>query len=129
MKYDAIDAVETRLEAYRSVGSVNINRIYALRLKSGELIILGEDRALNTSMESATVTSTVKRILQQGSLDVRDLGMAEGRGGLFAVLFTAPPPWDAPSLSDEQQAILWRKAGITGQLAQNASFETLFKSR
>ena len=109
--------VETRLEAYTSVGMVSMHRSYALKLKTGRLIMLGEDRALNTAMASSILANTVKHIVRRGKLEARDLGMAEGRGGILLVLFTAPPSWDAPSLSDDRQATLWRAAGMTGQVA------------
>lgn len=129
VRYDEIAAVETRLEAYPSMGMVNINRAYALRLKAGDLIILGEDRGLNTALASATLTTAVGQMLEHGGLKARDRGMALGRGGFLCVLYTSPPPWDARNLSDKQQAELWRKAGMTGQIAQSAAFVTLFNSR
>lgn len=85
LSYDEIEAVETRLEAYPSFGMVNMHRAYALKLKSGDLIILGEDRALNTGMASAAVSNAVLEILRRRALEVRDLGMAKGRGGLLCV--------------------------------------------
>lgn len=125
LSYDEIEAVETRLEAYPSFGMVNMHRAYALKLKSGDLIMLGEDRTLNTGLASATLSRAVQEILQHRELEVRDLGMARGRGGLLCVLFASPPPWDAPSLDDDRQAALWRRAGMTGKLARSAASATL----
>ncbi len=129
VRFDEIAAVETRLEAYPSFGMVNINRAYALLLKSGEVIILGEDRAQNTALAAAILTDAVGRILEHAGLKVRDRGMALGRGGFLCVLFTSAPPWDAPNLGEGQQAQLWRKAGMTGQISQGAALATLFGSR
>ena len=50
-------------------------------------------------------------------LDTRDLGMAEGQGGILAVLFTSPPRWDAPNLGVERQTALWHRAVWTGAFA------------
>lgn len=117
VRYDQIDAIETRLEAYRSFGMANMHRSYALRLKTGDLIVLGEDRAVGTSMASSFLADTVEHIVQRGGLDIRDLGMAEGRGGIFSVLFTSPPRWDTPGLGTEKQTDLWRRVAWTGALA------------
>jgi hypothetical protein len=117
IRFDEIEAVETRLEAYRSFAMANMQRSYALRLKAGDTIILGEDRALGTALASDFFAGAVDRIVGQGKLPTRDLGMAEGKGGILSVLFTRPPPWDAPALGAEQQSALWRRAVLTGQLA------------
>ncbi len=79
--------------------------------------MLGEDRALGTSMASSFFADAVECIVQRGQLDTRDLGMAEGRGGILSVLFTSPPRWDTPGLGAEKQADLWRRVAWTGALA------------
>lgn len=129
LRFDEIAAVETRLEAYPSLGMANMHRVYALRLNTGDLIILGEDRALNTRLANLTLANTVERIVRDGKFEVRDLGMVEGKMGLLCVLFASAPPWDTPSLDDERQAVLWRKAGMTGNLAASAAFLTVFGAR
>ena len=115
--FNQIEAIETRLEAYRSFGMTNMHRSYALKLKTGDLIVLGEDRALNTGMASDFFANAIEVIARHGDLEMRDLGMTEGRGGILSVLFTSPPRWDAPDLSTERQAALWRNATWTGRLA------------
>ncbi len=114
---DDIEAIETRLEAYSSLGMTNMQRIVALKLRSGELIILGEDRALNTGLASSVLAKAVAQIVRSGGVEVRDLGMVEGRGGFLVVFFTSAPPWDTPSLGPERQKALWDAAGMTGALA------------
>ena len=117
VRFDQIEAIETRLEAYRSFGLSNMNRSYALKLKTGDLIILGEDRALSTGMASDVFANAIEIIGRNADLEIRDLGMVEGRGGIFSVLFTSPPRWDTPSLSAKRQADLLRDATRTGRLA------------
>jgi len=58
----------------------------------------------------------VAKIIERGGMATRDLGMAEGKGGILGVLFTAPPPWSAPSLSNDQQSVLWGRAALTGKI-------------
>lgn len=109
-----IAAIETRLEAYRSFGMANMQRNYGLRLTSGALIVLGEDRALGSGLRDETMGRFVDTIRQKTGLPLRDLGMVEGRGGFLGVLFTSVPRWDVPSLPVARQAMLWRRAGLTG---------------
>lgn len=112
-----IVAIETRLEAYRSFGMINIQRNYGLRLKSGHLIILGEDRALASDLRDETMGGYVETIRLKTGLPLRDLGMVEGKGGILGAIFTSIAPWDAPGLPIARQAALWRRAAMTGWAA------------
>ena len=112
-----IAAVETRLEAFRSFGMANMQRNYGLRLRSGDLIVLGEDRALASGLMDEAMGGFVETIRLKTGLPLRDLGMVEGKGGFLGVLFTSVPRWDAPSLQAARQAALWRRAAITGWMA------------
>ncbi len=121
--FDEIEAIETRLEAYSSLfGLTNMHRVYALKLKTGDVIILGEDRALHTAFESSILSGAVGEIIRQSHLELRDFGMAQGQSGFLTVLFASPPRWDAPSLSSARQAELWAAAEWTGRLAEKAAF-------
>src|SRR5690606_39445874 len=42
----AIAAIETRAEAYRGMGTIAIQRVFALVLKDGRRIMLGADRPM-----------------------------------------------------------------------------------
>jgi hypothetical protein len=117
LRFDEIRSVETRLEAYRSLGMANMNRSYALRLNTGDVIVLGEDRALGTQIASNFFERVAAHIVQRGKIEMRDLGMAEGKGGILSVLFTSPPPVDAPSLDVKRQGALWNRVTMTGVLA------------
>ncbi|RMF32860.1 MAG: hypothetical protein D6754_17980 [Alphaproteobacteria bacterium] len=114
--FDEIDAIETRLEAYRILGTVNMHRIYALKLRNGDAILLGEDRAQGTGMAMDFLAGAAEIIARHGGLEIRDQGMVKGRGGLFSVLFSARPPREAPSLPAAEQSALWRGAARTGRL-------------
>jgi len=112
-----ISAIETRLESYRAFGLANMQRSYGLRLKSGKLIVLGEDRALATELADQTVGRMIDVIALRTGLPLRDLGMVEGKGGFLGVLFTSVPGWDTPGMSVRQQAGSWNRAELTFGLA------------
>nr|WP_321362493.1 hypothetical protein [uncultured Hyphomonas sp.] len=117
MEISAIDAIETRLEAFRSFGMGNMQRNYALHLKSGEIIVLGEDRALTSGLDDHTMGHMVGVIALKTGLPLRDLGMVEGTGGLLGVLCTSVPRWDTPSLPPVRRKALLTGAAITGSTA------------
>lgn len=117
LEVSEVMAIETRLEAYRSFGLANMQRSYGLRLKSGKLIVLGEDRALATRLADETVGQMVDVLVLKTGLPLQDTGMIEGKGGILGVLFTSVPRWDSPSLPAARQRALWQRAGITGGLA------------
>lgn len=111
-----IAAVETRLETYRSLGMANMNRSYALRLRDGDMLFLGEDRAQGTGMAHHHVADAAQALVARG-IALNDLGMSEGSGGFLGVAFTRPADWDAPALDDARAEMLHRRARRTGILA------------
>lgn len=120
IRLDEIARIEKRLEAYRSIGMVNMLRSYALKLKTGEVIILGEDRALGTALRNEKLAKKMLPITSHAGLGIHDLGMVEGNGGILGIFNVEPPPWDAPSLGAKKQADLWRRAELTGSLTFTA---------
>jgi len=112
-----VRAIETRLESFRSFGLGNMQRSYGLRLKSGKLIVLGEDRALATELADETVGWMIDVIALRTGLPLRDLGMVEGKGGFLGVFFTSVPGWEKPGMSAGQQAGSWNRAEMTFGLA------------
>jgi hypothetical protein len=114
--FDEIEAIETRLEAYPGLGMANMLRVFAIKPKTGELIVLGEDRALATGLASAVVSKVLAEIDRCGDVELRDLGMVEGRSGFLTLAFASAPPWDTPSLPAERQEQLWRAARMTGAI-------------
>lgn len=115
--YADIEAVETRLEAYRSLGMAMMQRAYVLNRKQGDRIFLFEDRALATPFEASMVARIAHAIAARAHVPLHDLGMVEGRGGFLAVWGPHAPDWAAPSLPLAQQLRLWRHAAATGTLA------------
>ena len=115
--YADIEAIESRLEAYGSLGMEMMQRAYVLRRKNGELIFLFEDRAIATPLESSVFPKLAADIAARAGVSVRDLGMVEGSGGLLAVWGTHSPDWAAPALPLARQLQIWREVAITGALS------------
>jgi hypothetical protein len=115
--YGDVEAVESRLEAYGTLGMTALQRAYGLRRKSGQLIFLFEDRAIETRFHSATFTKLAADIAARAGVPLRDLGMAEGRGGFLGVWGTQAPDWAAPQMPIARQIRMRRRAAITGTLA------------
>jgi hypothetical protein len=119
--YADIEAIETRVEAYSSLGMAMAQRAYVLRGKrsadSGDLIFLFEDRALRTPFEAQWFGRIAADLAARAHVPVRDLGMVEGKGGVLAVWGTHAPDWAAPSLPLAQQLRLWRHVAFTGSFA------------
>jgi hypothetical protein len=117
VSYRDIDAVETRLEAYPSLGMEMMQRVYVLSRKRGDRIFLFEDRALGTLLETPMVSKIAAAIVARAHVPLRDIGMVEGRGGFLSVWGTHAPDWAAPSLSLQLQLRIWRHVASTGMLA------------
>jgi hypothetical protein len=113
VRYADAEAVESRLEAYSSLGTT-VQRAYVLVLRTGERIFLFEDRALATSFRSALAADIAAAIVARAGVPLRDLGMVEGYGGFLAVWGAHAPDWAAPSLPLAQQLRIWRHAATTG---------------
>jgi hypothetical protein len=115
--YRDIETVETRLEAYTTLGMAILQRVFVLRRKNGNLIFLFEDRAIGTALKVPFCSEIAAAIAGRADVYVKDLGMVEGRGGVLAVWGTHAPDWAAPPLSGAQQLRVWRHAAFTGSLA------------
>ncbi len=112
--YNDIAEIETRLEGYRSLGMMQMQRAYALRRRSGDLIFLFEDRALATALETSFFSDIATQVAARAGVPVRDLGMVQGGGGFLGVWGTRAPDWAAPALPLDRQSRLWRHAAATG---------------
>jgi hypothetical protein len=115
--YAEMQAIEARFEGYRSLGMALMQRAYALRKTSGELIFLFEERALATGFATSVFTELVAELLARAKIPLRELGTVEGRGALLCVWGTEAPDWAAPPLPRDQALRLWRHAAGTGALA------------
>lgn len=96
LPFSEIDAIETRTESWNSFGVAHLQRAYAIRLKSGQLIRLGEDRALGASLADQTVGGMVDRLILRSGLRLRERPIAAIRNGLFGLSFVSTPPWPQP---------------------------------
>jgi hypothetical protein len=115
--YSEIAAVETRLEAYPSFGMVNMQQPYVLRRKNGETNFLFEERAVGTGLQTPYFSKLIDEIAARAKVEIRDLGMSEGRGGVLGVAHTEAADWSAPALPASRQARLMRRAVDTGKWA------------
>jgi len=115
--YADIAAIETRFESYSSLGASMMQQAYVLRRKSGELIFLFEDRALATAIASTMFADIAAELAVRAGVEVRELGMVQGRGGLLGVWGTHAPDWAARPLPLARQLRLWRHAASSGSLA------------
>lgn len=115
--YDDVGAVESRLEAFRSLGMAMIQCPYVLKRKNGDRVFLFEDRALATGFSTPMYTLIANAICERAKVPLVKLGMIEGTGGVLAVWGTGTPDWAAPALPMKQQLRLWRHAAATGSFA------------
>lgn len=115
--YAEIAAVETRLEAYPSLGMVSMQRPFALRLKDANRIFLFEERAQGTDLASGYFTDVVNEIAGRAGVHVEELGMTEGRGGVLAAWGAHAADWAAESPLPARQETLWNRAVSTGRIA------------
>jgi hypothetical protein len=114
--YADIEAIESRLEAYGSLGMKMMQRAYVLRRRNGQLIFLFEDRAIATPYASGSLAPLAAAIAARAGVPLRELGMVEGRGGFLGVWGAHAADWAAPALSRERQNRIWRGVAITGAL-------------
>jgi len=115
--YSDIAAIETRLEAYPSFGMLNMQKPYVLHRHDNSDIFLFEERAIGSNLQSSFFGGLVDEIAKRAGVQVRDLGMIEGRGGVLGVLHTHAADWAAPALPVARQKRLLRRAAHTAALA------------
>jgi hypothetical protein len=129
LPYSDIEAVEWREEAVRSFGLAAINRVYAIRLKSGGVVLLGEDRPVGKQGQYMTLAGTAARALaKQASVKLQELPMAEGAGGFLTLFGISRPAWsqrgEAPTLSAADERAIRRSLLLT-QLLPVIAFAAL----
>jgi hypothetical protein len=113
----AVEAIEARYEAYRSLGMVSMQRAYVLSRRGGERIFLFEERAQATGLATSLFATIANEIAERSRVPLRELGMVEGKGGLLAAWGTRAANWSAPPLPPERAEALWQQAAATGRLA------------
>lgn len=118
LPYSEIEAVEWREEAVRSFGLAAINRVYAIRLKSGGLLLLGEDRPVGKQGQYMTLAgATARALAKRAGVKIQELPMAEGSGGFLTLFGTSRPDWpergEALTLSAADERAIRRSLLIT----------------
>ncbi len=89
-----IAAIEWREEATESFDIVTINHVYALRLKDGQVLMLGEDRPIPRTDDRTTQMQTAAQALAKAlGVPLRRLAIARGKGGVLTLWGASRPPW------------------------------------
>jgi hypothetical protein len=117
--YADVVAVETRLEAYRCLGMTMMQRAYRLTRRSGAAIFLFEERSLS-ARPSASCEALATEIARRAGVPLKDLGVVLGGGGILGAWFVRVPEWSAASVPPAEQAVLLRRARVTGLFAATA---------
>lgn len=117
IKRSEISAIEHRLEGYSSFGLANLQCCYWIKLTAGQRIVLGETRALNTSLAQTFVADAAKVLAQQLGITQVEKAIAEGRGGILAIWFVHAPDWDAEPLDNIATKRLLRRVMLTRRIA------------
>lgn len=129
LAYSAIAAIEWREEAASSLGLTAINRIYALRLKSGGVIILGEDRPIpDGGSYTRRAGDAARAIADKARAPVRQLPMAKGKSGFLTLWGNQRPAWpeggEPGQLSEADEQRMRRNMAIA-QLVPVAAFAAI----
>jgi hypothetical protein len=90
----AIKAVESRDEAFRSVGNTVIQQSYVLVKDDGQSLFLGADRPWVTPFFGGAAAAIAAR----AGLAIRDKGTVRGEPGFILLWGQTVPAWDAPPL-------------------------------
>lgn len=114
--YTDITAIDARYEAYRTLGLTGIQCLYALHLKDGRRLILGDDRSIGTGYAQTSIRGLAVELARRAGIEFTELGMVEGKAGILLVAGARPPAWDAEPLPATSQAKLWRRAMTTGSI-------------
>lgn len=129
LAYSAIAAIEWREEAASSLGLTAINRVYALRLKSGGVIILGEDRPIPQSDDyTRLVGEAARAIANRARVPVRQQPMAKRKSGFLTLWGNQRPPWPEggePGLLSEADERRTRRDMAIAQLVPVAAFAAI----
>jgi hypothetical protein len=117
--YADVIAVETRLETYASVGLTMMQRAYRLTRRSAAAIFLFEERSLS-ARPTASCEALAAEIARRAGAPLKDLGVVAGRGGILGAWFVRVPEWSAASVTPAEQAVLLKRARMTGLFAAAA---------
>ncbi len=109
-----LECVEWREEVYTTLGLTTIVKVYVLRLRTGELIMLGEDRPIaRTTDYTRLVGESADALADWIGVPLRQRAMARGDAGIFGVWRTRSPAWDARGLSASESDSAHRQLAFT----------------
>ncbi|MFN7055593.1 hypothetical protein [Hyphomonas sp.] len=133
LAYSSIAAIEWREEAMRSLGLTALNRVYAIRLKSGGVIALGEDRPVaDTGQYTALAGDAARALANRARVQLVERPMAEGKTGFLTLWGNERAPWpedDTPgALSEEDERGIRRGLALT-QFVPIAAFAIIILVR
>jgi hypothetical protein len=90
----SIACIDSREEAFRSIGTTAIQRAYAVVLRDGSRTVLGADRPMKTPFfQTAAIAIAAK-----AKVPLHDLGIVDGHAGPVLVSGNTAPDWSAASL-------------------------------
>ena len=112
-----IEVIETRCEAYGTLGMEMMQRSYVLLRNSGELIFLFEERALATAFKSSMFKDIVEDLSARAGVKLARDRHGGGSRWPSRRMGTHAPEWAAPALPRARQICLWQHAASTGSLA------------
>ena len=90
----SIACIDSREEAFRSLGTTAIQRAYAVVLQDGSRTVLGADRP----MKAPFFQTAAIAIAAKAKVPLHDLGIVDGHAGPVLVSGNTAPDWSAPSL-------------------------------
>lgn len=97
-----IAAIFTREETYRKFCIVNVFRVYALQLTSGEFVFLGEDLAEGPARTTSFALETVDTLRTTFSIPMHELPAVIGKSGYLGIVNNEAPEWDDAGMSESQ---------------------------
>ena len=108
--------IDARSEVYGAQGMAMMNRVYRLRISSGDPVFLFEQRGLGSNVETASMQEIADEMATRIGGRVRELGRFEGRGGLLGAWRAAPPGWTVAPLSAARWTVLQRRMAFTASI-------------
>ena len=114
--YTDMEAIEMRIEAYPAQRMAKMNRTFRLTRRNGPAVFLFEERGLGM-FEDGIMAPLTREIAERAQISLKELGIVEGGGGLFAAWFVRVPDWTAPAVTAARAQALWNLANRTNMIA------------
>ena len=118
LQYDEIRQLEWREEAITGLGVLTVNKVFAVRLKNGQLILLGEDRPVpQTGLWSTIAGEAAQGLSRMARVSMKRLPMAHGEGGFLTLWGASRPEWpgteDSGIMSETEKHALYFRLLMT----------------